>query len=165
MKKLLRMLAIAAAIAGAVMVGYSLSVGFHRGFAVDLDGNWDPALIGIAGAVIAASGMLAYFYFTHAEAGAGRRRSFLVTAGKALRSMAVLALTLCEYGGVVAAVVGFIMFLTLERSGTSGLTALGVALCGAVAYRCATHLMPWAKGEDAAKKHEPSVSSSDEHDD
>lgn len=145
MKKFFRPLSLVAVAIGALLIAWATYQGWCRGWGFDLElGNWDPVYQALAGAASVAVGTYAWYYFGHAEKGMRRRKAIL----QALRSCAVLALVGCEMAGVLAAVAAFIIFLSLERSGASGLWALGVCACGVVAHRAAAYLLPWAKGEE-----------------
>ncbi|HSD12054.1 MAG TPA: hypothetical protein VLC10_00715 [Patescibacteria group bacterium] len=149
MKKFLRLLALAAVAVGAVMLGYAVSEGFRRGFGFDLDyGNWDPVLIGAAGAALLAAGAFAHAYFGHPEAGVRRRKAFLAT----LRRAAVWTLVLAQHAGLAGGVYGFIMCVALSHAGQECLWALGLVGCGAVAFLSAGALLPWARGPRPAPK-------------
>lgn len=160
MKRFLRLLSLIAVGLGSVLAGGAFYEGYRRGFMPDLElGNWDPVIQGAIGVLSVILGTVAYLYFGHAVEGLRRRQSF----AKALRGAAVLLLVLCEMTGVFAAVSGFIIFLSLERSGANGVWALGVCVCGVIARQAAVYLLPWAKGQDGKPPKEPnSVASFDE---
>lgn len=149
MKKYLRLLALAAVAVGAVMLGYAVSEGFRRGFGFDLEyGNWDPVIIGAAGAAFLAVGAFAHAYFGHPEAGVRRRAAFLAT----LRRAAVWTLILTQHAGLAGGVYGFIMFIALSHAGQESLWALGLVGCGLVAFLSAAALLPWARGPRPPRK-------------
>ncbi|HTK05051.1 MAG TPA: hypothetical protein VL500_05680, partial [Candidatus Eisenbacteria bacterium] len=95
MKRLLRLLSLAVVGSGAVLLGGAVYEGWCRGFSPDFElGNWDPVIRGALGGASVAFGTLAYLYFGHAAEGRRRRQAFYA----ALRSVAVLTLSLCEMG-------------------------------------------------------------------
>lgn len=157
MKKLLRLLALVIVGLGALMLGYSVYQGLNRGFGIDLDGNWDPVIAGLLGLANLAIGTSAYYVLAHTAPGVRFRKAL----GRGLRATFVATLVLGEVVGVVMGVCGFMLFLMYERMAErSGLWALGMCACGIIAWRAATFLLPWARG-DAAKKPETFVSHDD----
>ncbi|MEY4744261.1 MAG: hypothetical protein RL272_206 [Candidatus Parcubacteria bacterium] len=158
-KKFQRFLALVAVSAGMAMIGYSLSEGFRRGFDLDLDGNWDPVLIGIGGVAVLGAGAIAYAYFAHPDAGIRRRRAFR----GALRRSAAWSLAACECAGVVACVNGFVIFLSEAKAGRNPLWALGLGFGGIAAAWTSSSLMPRVRG--GADRRRPRETSVPTHDD
>lgn len=157
MKNLLRLLALAVVGFGALLLGYSVYEGLSRGFGINLDGNWDPVIAGLLGLANLAVGTFAYYVFAHTAPGIRARTAIL----KGARATFVATLVLGEVVGVVMGVCGFMLFLMYERMERyGGLWALAMCGCGVIAWRSATFLLPWARG-DAAKKPETFVSHDD----
>lgn len=162
MKTLSRLLALAVVGVGALLVGYSAYEGFKRGFGIDLDGNWDPFLAGLAGIGLLSAGALAYYVIAHTAPGVRFGRAVL----RGLRSFAVALLVTLECAGVAMAVMGFLTFLALERvEERSGLAALAMCGCGVVAHFSARYLLPWVRGDKAPKKPEMFVADDRQFDD
>lgn len=144
-----RRLSLAAVGVGSTLAGYAAYQAYLHGFGVDLAvGDWDPAIVGASGVVLAALGAFAHAYLGRTEAGLSRRKAAIA----ALRAFVALCLSGFEMLGVLAAISGFIIGISLERAGSSGLWALGVMACGVVTYASSRALLPWAKGRDEAPK-------------
>jgi hypothetical protein len=156
-KKLLRLFALVIVGLGALLLSYSMYEGLSRGFGIDIDGNWDPAIVGLSGLVLLVVGTLAYYVLAHTAPGIRARTAIL----KGVRATFVATLVLGEVVGVVMGISGFMLFLAHERMERyGGLWALAMCGCGIVSYCAATYLLPWARG-DAAKKPETFVSHDD----
>lgn len=160
-KKLFRLLALAVVGFGALLLGYSVYEGLNRGFGIDLDGNWNPAIAGLLGLANLAVGTGAYYVLAHTAPGVRFRKAVL----KGLRATFVATLALGELLGVVMGICGFMLFLAHERTERyGGLWALAMCGCGVVAYYAATYLLPWARGTESAKKPD-TVVGDDRYDD
>jgi hypothetical protein len=132
---------------GFTCLGYAFAFAVKNGFAFSWEGNWDPVVIGLVGTALLALAATASSVLK--TLGAGKPENLTRAV---LRALAVSVLSFAQFTGVFMVMWGFILFLSFENAGQSGLAPLAMAIIGAVTNRVATVLLSYVRPRRAKKE-------------